>query len=96
MTTEEIRSVVFQCFRRIAPEIAPEEIDPKVPFRSQLDIDSMDYLNIMICIHNKLGVEIPEEDYGRLTTIDRTITYLCEAMSARAPQYLSADREIAG
>lgn len=81
MTRDEIQDVVFRCFRRIAPEIEPEEIAPEVPFRAQLDIDSMDYLNIMICIYNQLGVEIPEEDYGKLTTLDRTVTYLAEALS---------------
>ncbi len=86
MTPDEVRTAVFRCFRRIAPEIEPEEIDPQVPLRAQLDIDSMDYLNIMICIHNELGVETPEEDYGKLTTLDRTVAYLSEALSSRAPR----------
>jgi acyl carrier protein len=82
MSRDEIRTAVFRCFRRIAPEIEPDQIVPDIPFRAQLDIDSMDYLNIMICLHNELGVEIPEEDYGKLMTLDRTVAYLSEQLSA--------------
>ena len=83
MTPEEIRDVVIRCIRRVAPEVEPDEIDPAAPLRAHLDIDSMDHLNIVIGIHNELGVEIPEEDYPRLMTLDGCVSYVHEAMTAQ-------------
>jgi acyl carrier protein len=81
MTPDEIRTVVIRCIRRVAPEVEPDEIEPTVPLRAQLDIDSMDHLNIVIGFHNELGVEIPEEDYPKLITLDGCVAYLQEALA---------------
>jgi acyl carrier protein len=80
MTPEEIRAVVLRCIRRIAPEVEQDEIVSNVALRGQLDIDSMDFLNIMIEIHKELGVEIREEDYPRLATLDGCVAYIDEAL----------------
>jgi acyl carrier protein len=83
MTPDEIQAVVIRCIRRVAPEVEPDEIEPEEPLRAQLDIDSMDQLNIVIGIHKELGIEIPEEDYPRLMTLSGTVAYLDEAMKRR-------------
>jgi acyl carrier protein len=76
MTREDIRSVVLDTLAAIAPEADPAALRPDVPIREQLDLDSMDALNFVIGLHETLGVEIPEADYAKLTTVDRCVAYL--------------------
>jgi acyl carrier protein len=65
---------------RVLGEIAPEAdlaaLKPNVAFRDQLDLDSMDLLNVVIGLHAALGVEIPEADYSSLVTPDGCVDYL--------------------
>ncbi len=65
---------------RILSEIAPEadlaSLKPDVSFRDQLDIDSMDFLNFVIALHEKLHLEIPETDYPKLTTLNGCMEHL--------------------
>jgi acyl carrier protein len=51
-------------------------VDPARRIRDQLDIDSMDALNFLIAVHEETGVDIPESDYPRLTTVDGIVSYL--------------------
>jgi acyl carrier protein len=76
MTSEEIRKTVIDALTRIAPEIDPASIEPGASFREQLDLDSMDFLNFVLAVHDRLGVEIPEADYPRLSTLDGAVAYL--------------------
>lgn len=52
------------------------KLDPLADLREALDIDSMDFLNFIIAVHRRLGVEIPELDYPKLRTLDGAIGYL--------------------
>jgi acyl carrier protein len=56
--------------------LIPDTIDPNGPFREELDIDSMDFLNLMVGLKGKLGVEVPEVDSSKLTTMNLMIAYL--------------------
>ena len=47
-----------------------------MPIRDQVDLDSFDFLNFLVALHRELGVDIPEADYGKLTSIDAAIDYL--------------------
>jgi len=76
MDEPKLRQAVFETLRRIAPEVSPDEIDPGVPLRDQVDLDSMDWLNFLVGLHAKLGVEIPEADYAKLVTLDNLVAYL--------------------
>ncbi len=76
MTTDEIRETVLRVLGEIAPEASPAAIEPDVPFRDQLDLDSMDFLNFVIALHDELGVDIPESDYRKLATLDGCVEYL--------------------
>jgi acyl carrier protein len=78
MTDDDIRATVLRLLAEIAPEADPAEIDPDVNFRDQLDVDSMDLLNFLIAMHGEFAVEIPERDYGKLTTVNECATYLGE------------------
>jgi acyl carrier protein len=84
MTENEIRETVLGVLSEIAPEIEPAAIKPDVDLRDQLDIDSMDFLNFAVALSERLGVEIPEADYGKVQTLDHLVEYLAAAL-ARAP-----------
>jgi acyl carrier protein len=82
MTPDDIRAAVLRALGGIAPEADLETLNPEVSFRDQLDIDSMDFLNFVIALHKDLGVEIPEKDYPKLTTLQGCIEYLPSAKTA--------------
>lgn len=76
MTADQVRQAVVEALTTIAPEITPASIVPGVSFRDQLDLDSMDFLNFVLALHDRLGVDIPEADYPRLYTLDEAVAYL--------------------
>jgi acyl carrier protein len=76
MNEQAIRDALFAVLRGIAPELAPGEIAADKPLRDQVDLDSMDFLNFLIRLHEKLGVEVPEADYAKLVTLTDFVVYL--------------------
>lgn len=74
MNAEEIRKVVLAELKRIAPEL--EDVQPGKPLRDQVDLDSMDWLNFLVALNERLKIEIPEADYRKLGTLDRIVGYL--------------------
>ncbi|MEQ1772552.1 MAG: acyl carrier protein [Burkholderiales bacterium] len=82
MQTTELRNIVFTILKSIAPEIEPAELDAAAPLRDQIDLDSMDYLNFIVGMHEKLKVEIPESDYQKLVSLDDIVSYLREKLPA--------------
>jgi acyl carrier protein len=76
MTADEIRKEVVNALTSVAPEIDPALIRPGVSFRDQLDLDSVDFLNFVLALHEHLGVDIPELDYPKLYTLDSAVAYL--------------------
>jgi acyl carrier protein len=76
MTDAEIKSAILDGLAQIAPESEPAELSPNENIRRALDIDSFDFLNFLIGLHEKLGVDIPEADYGKLNTLDEMVAYL--------------------
>jgi acyl carrier protein len=76
MTDDEIKALVLQELSNIAPEIDPGQIDPAVDLREQVDLDSMNVLDLMIAIHEATGVEIPEADYSKILTLNDFANYL--------------------
>ena len=85
MNREQIRATVLEVLGQIAPEADPTSIDPRVNLREQLDIDSMDFLNFLIALDQKLRVDIPERDYGQLTTLDACVDYLADRQDRQRP-----------
>ena len=82
MTADAIKAVVVDALRRIAPETDPDRIDARAPLRDQLDLDSMDFLNFVLALHGRLGVDIPEADYPRLSTLEGAVDYLASKSTA--------------
>jgi acyl carrier protein len=82
MTGDEIRNAVIQALSRIAPEIDPQALPADAALRQDLDLDSMDFLNFVIALHDSLGVDVPEHDYPQLTTLSGAVDYLATRLKA--------------
>lgn len=82
MNEAEIRAVALATLLSIAPEVEAGELRGDRPLRSQVDLDSMDWLNFLLGLHEKLKVEIPEADYARLITLDDVAAYLQKKLGA--------------
>ena len=67
---------VVTLLRSIAPEVEPDSLEPERPLRQQVDLDSMDWLNFLVSLHERFGVNIPEADYAGLVTLNNVVDYL--------------------
>jgi acyl carrier protein len=76
MTRDEAKALVAEIFSRFAPEVDFAAIDPAADLREQLEIDSLDFLNALVALHERTGVEVPESDYGQVATLDAAAAYL--------------------
>ena len=76
MTETQLKATILQVLGQIAPEADLDALAPNANVREALDIDSFDHLNFLVGLNDALGVEIPEADYGQLTTLTDIITYL--------------------
>jgi acyl carrier protein len=80
----EIRTRVVGVIKSVAPELEESELRADRPLRDQIDLDSMDWLNVLVALHEKLRVDIPEADYGKLVTLDDLVGYLRDKLAQRA------------
>ena len=76
MNEADVRAAVIGVLKSIAPELEEAELRPDRPLRDQIDLDSMDWLNVIVALHERLNVEIPESDYASLTTLDAVVAYI--------------------
>jgi acyl carrier protein len=76
MSEEEVRAGVLEILHRIAPEADLDQLDPNQNLREALDIDSFDFLNVLVGVSEKLGVNIPEAEYRRVSTLKGLIEYV--------------------
>jgi len=84
MTEMEIRQAIFDSLRQIAPEADPQKIGLDEKLLEALDIDSLDFLNLLIGVHARLGVQIPEADYGQLGTLSGLVRYLSSKLTGES------------
>ena len=76
MTRQEIQSAIFELLKKTAPDTDPRSLKPEENIREALNIDSFDALRFLVALHEKLGIDIPEEDYGKTTTLGSLTDYL--------------------
>ncbi len=76
MDATEIRNTVFEELRNIAPEAEPETLDEAADMREALDLDSIDFLNLIIALNKRLGVAIADRDYDQLYNLGGLLEYL--------------------
>lgn len=81
MNDAEIRAALIDELTRIAPEIDPATLDPGEDLREQIDLDSMDVLNFITAVHQRLSVDIPDAEAARFVTLDGATAYLLEKLS---------------
>ncbi|MCA9247722.1 MAG: acyl carrier protein [Planctomycetales bacterium] len=76
MNTAEIREEIIDILSDIAPDEDLSDVKDDVAFREQLELDSMDFLDIVMELRKRHRIQIPEEDYGELASMQSTVTYL--------------------
>jgi acyl carrier protein len=82
MSDIDIRKVLQEELNNIAPEVDIASVDPAADLREAIDIDSMDFLNFVIAIHHRLGIDIPEIDYPKLVTLDGATAYIAAKLGS--------------
>ena len=76
----QLKETVLRVLTGIAPEIDFHSLDATKDLRDQIDIDSVDFLNFVIGLHKELGVDIPDAEVSKLTTLNGCVTYLSAKM----------------
>ena len=76
MNETGIREAVLRAIREVAPEVDPSAIAGDEPLRAQVDIDSVDFLRVLLGVRRALGIDVPESDYARIATLDDFVAYL--------------------
>ncbi len=79
MNEQELHDVVIRALTKVAPDIDPATIDRETSLADQLDLDSIDFLNTLVSVHEQTGIEIPERDYPKLSTLDDAVASLLAA-----------------
>ena len=80
MAPEEIRSAIIEILEDIAPDQHLSTLDDSQAFRDQLELDSMDFLDIVMELRKRYRVQVPEEDYTHLNSMGSTVEYLTPKM----------------
>jgi acyl carrier protein len=84
MTRDDMTAALIDELGRIAPEIDATGLDPHADLREELDIDSMDFLNLVTALGERLQIDIPEIDYPNLATFGHAVDYLAQRVGAVA------------
>jgi len=85
VSENELREAVLTSLGEVAPEIDPATLDPAAPVADQVEIDSMDFLDFVVALAGRTGIEVPERDYGDLASVDDCVRYLAARVPAQAP-----------
>lgn len=78
MTEPEIKQIIFQLLKKIAPDTEPEKLKPEDDIRHTLEIDSFDALQFVVALDEQFGIETPEADYGKITTLKDLVNYITQ------------------
>jgi acyl carrier protein len=81
MNREQIQTRLLQALADIAPETDVQALDAAQPLRRQVDLDSADWLNFLVAVHEQIGVDIPDADAAKLTTLDKLVAYCAERLA---------------
>lgn len=76
MNREEIRAEVLDILSDISPDEDLSKLDDSTSFREQLELDSMDFLDIVMELRKRHRIQIPEDDYMELASMESTVNYL--------------------
>ncbi len=76
MTKEQIRDAILEIIAQIIPDEDLSNLKGDIPIREQVGLDSMDFLDIIMELRKRYGIEVPEDDYMQLATLDGCVAYL--------------------
>ena len=76
MTLEEIKDVILEIIQEIDEDANVDDLKPDQALRDQLDLDSMDFLDIVMELRKRYKIQIPEADYPQLASLDSCVNYL--------------------
>lgn len=79
LTDDQARALLRTTLHHVAPEADLDDVGPDETIQEALDLDSIDFLNLVVALHEATGIDIPERDYPELTTVDRCVAYLTAA-----------------
>ena len=80
MTRDEARAIFLEELVKVAPDINPATVSDDDQIQDDLELDSMDVLNLVAALHGRLGVDIPESDYPQIATAALASAYLSAAV----------------
>ncbi len=80
MAPEEIKNAILDILTDIAPDEDLTDLKDEVDFRDQLELDSMDFLDIVMELRKRYRVQVPEDEYTQLASMHSTVTYLTPKM----------------
>lgn len=81
MSPADIRDVIIEILEDIAPDEDLSTLKDDISFREQMELDSMDFLDIVMELRKRHRVQIPEEEYGELASMESTVKYLTPKMA---------------
>ncbi len=76
MTKEQIKDTILKIIAQIIPDEDLSNLKGDIPIREQVELDSMDFLDIIMELRKRYGIEVPEDDYTQLATLDGSVAYL--------------------
>ena len=82
MTKDECKKIVLEIIADIAPDEELSDVKPDVRLRDQLELDSMDFLDIVMELRKRYQIEVPEAEYGQLASLDSCAEYLTPKFDA--------------
>ncbi len=76
MTDSEIRQIILDIIEVVAPDADVSDLKGDVSLREQMELDSMDFLDIVMELRKRYKIEVPKEDYHHLASLDSCVAYL--------------------
>jgi acyl carrier protein len=76
MKAQDIRAMILEVIHQIVPDEDLSNLKGDVRIRDQIEMDSMDFLDIMMELRKRYGIKVPEEDYMKLSTLNGSVAYL--------------------
>ena len=83
MTEDQVKQIVIDIINEIAPDEDTSDLKGAIKLREQMDLDSMDFLDIVMELRKQHGIEVPEADYPELASLDSCANYLTPKFNAK-------------
>ncbi len=78
MTDTDYRAAYLEELTKVAPDIDPDDVGDDEHIQDDLELDSMDVLNLVTALHERFGIDIPEPDYPQIATVTLAVAYLAQ------------------